>query len=79
MMTMTPLSLVPLDDLLEEVKRRCYSFVILAQLADEDPRTIATFGGHPYTVIGMMQSYLSFHLRRDTALWEENDGDLLGG
>jgi len=72
-LTMSNLSLVPLSDLLDEVKARCHSFVILAQLADEDPRTLASYQGHPYTVIGMLSSYLAFHMKRDMAQWEEGE------
>lgn len=68
-----PLSTVPLEDLVNEIRSRSDACVILVQLRDEDPRTIASYSGHGYTVIGMLQSYLHFHLVRDQRLWQDGE------
>lgn len=70
--TISTLATIPLEVLISEIKSRAETAVVLCQLRDENPRTIASFCGHPYAVMGMLASYLAYLQKRDLRLWEED-------
>lgn len=51
------LSLVSLEDLIEEIRRRADTAVILLLMEDERTRGSCSWSGNYYTAMGLLESY----------------------
>ena len=59
------LSLVSLDDLIAEIKRRSSSAAICLHLDNERPSSLCTRSGNYFTVLGLLESYKNDLLHHD--------------